>query len=161
MFFIVQGQKWWTRPALIVYWLAWITASIAGWQAVVVRAKRFRSRQAVGAAGSTPNGSHHHQQPHGSAPPTKASQRTLGWDLVQTGSALQAAAANRLSGNSSSNKTGEADGHAGSAGVAGSSSSTAAKIKKSAHLSLNARRKFFHALAVILYTPGIALDVSC
>lgn len=30
--------------------------------------------------------------------------------------------------------------------------------KKAAYLSLNARRKFFHALAVFLFTPGIAYD---
>lgn len=30
--------------------------------------------------------------------------------------------------------------------------------KKAAYLSLNARRKFFHALAVLLFTPGIAYD---
>jgi dolichol kinase len=27
-------------------------------------------------------------------------------------------------------------------------------------LSVNARRKFFHALAVVMFVPGIALDVS-
>lgn len=30
--------------------------------------------------------------------------------------------------------------------------------KRAAYLSLNARRKFFHALAVLLFTPGIAYD---
>uniref|UniRef100_V5GRV4 dolichol kinase n=2 Tax=Kalmanozyma brasiliensis (strain GHG001) TaxID=1365824 RepID=V5GRV4_KALBG len=33
-----------------------------------------------------------------------------------------------------------------------------AAVKKASHLSLNARRKFFHALAVMLFIPGIALD---
>lgn len=28
-------------------------------------------------------------------------------------------------------------------------------------LSVNARRKFFHALAVVMFVPGIAVDVSC
>lgn len=27
-------------------------------------------------------------------------------------------------------------------------------------LSLNARRKFFHALAIVMFVPGIAFDVS-
>lgn len=27
-------------------------------------------------------------------------------------------------------------------------------------LSVNARRKFFHALAVVMFVPGIAVDVS-
>ncbi|ETS60555.1 dolichol kinase [Moesziomyces aphidis] len=33
-----------------------------------------------------------------------------------------------------------------------------AAIKKASYLSLNARRKFFHALALLLFVPGIALD---
>ena len=34
------------------------------------------------------------------------------------------------------------------------------KAKRPTQLSLNARRKFFHVLAVILFTPAIAIDVS-
>lgn len=33
--------------------------------------------------------------------------------------------------------------------------------EKKVHASLNMRRKFFHALAVIMFIPGIAIDVSC
>jgi uncharacterized membrane protein YgdD (TMEM256/DUF423 family) len=48
-----------------------------------------------------------------------------------------------------------------SVGNAASSTETGTvALKKAAHLSLNARRKFFHALAVLLFVPGIALDVS-
>lgn len=35
-----------------------------------------------------------------------------------------------------------------------------AREEKSFHASLNMRRKFFHALAVALFAPGIAVDVS-
>lgn len=35
-----------------------------------------------------------------------------------------------------------------------------AREEKSFHASLNMRRKFFHALAVALFVPGIAVDVS-
>ncbi len=45
----------------------------------------------------------------------------------------------------------------GSASLLAKEHNTAA-IKKASHLSLNARRKFFHALAVFLFLPGIALD---
>lgn len=45
----------------------------------------------------------------------------------------------------------------GSASLLAKEHNTAA-IKKASHLSLNARRKFFHALAVLLFLPGIALD---
>ncbi|SPC66302.1 related to SEC59 - Dolichol kinase [Ustilago sp. UG-2017b] len=45
----------------------------------------------------------------------------------------------------------------GSASLLAKEHNTAA-IKKASYLSLNARRKFFHALAVLLFLPGIALD---
>lgn len=45
----------------------------------------------------------------------------------------------------------------GSASLLAKEHNTAA-IKKASHLSLNARRKFFHALAVLLFLPAIALD---
>ena len=35
-----------------------------------------------------------------------------------------------------------------------------AREEKRVHASLNMRRKFFHALAVIMFVPGIAVDVS-
>ena len=45
----------------------------------------------------------------------------------------------------------------GSASLLAKEHNTAA-IRKASYLSLNARRKFFHALAVLLFLPGIALD---
>lgn len=41
-----------------------------------------------------------------------------------------------------------------------SHSSSSSHLKKAAHLSLNAKRKFFHALAVLMFVPGILFDVS-
>lgn len=35
-----------------------------------------------------------------------------------------------------------------------------AREEKRVHASLNMRRKFFHALAVLMFVPGIAVDVS-
>lgn len=35
-----------------------------------------------------------------------------------------------------------------------------AREEKRVHASLNMRRKFFHALAVVMFVPGIAVDVS-
>ncbi len=36
----------------------------------------------------------------------------------------------------------------------------ASTMKKAAHLSLNARRKFFHGLAVLMFIPGVLFEVS-
>lgn len=66
---------------------------------------------------------------------------------------------------------GKKDEGVGSAGVTGkvgvgASSTTTGKVgaelareEKRVHASLNIRRKFFHALAVLMFVPGIAIDV--
>ncbi|PWN19007.1 hypothetical protein BCV69DRAFT_288207 [Microstroma glucosiphilum] len=112
--FIVLGKHWWTRPLLIAYWLACITGSIAGWQAVVSRAKKFRAASsAIGKPFTT--------QPQISVPPNSANSTPAVTHSAARDGAL-------------------------------------IKSKKTTHLSLNARRKFFHALAVIMYVPAIAID---
>lgn len=127
-YFVVQGQRWWTRPAIVLYWLVWISTSITGWQAVVSRAKKFRSR------GSAAPVSH---QATVSSKNTSASSNhsTLASNVAQGGRAY---VASPLAGETT----------------------FGSKLRRPAHhhLSLNARRKFFHALAVILYTPAIAFD---
>lgn len=133
--YMLQGKHWWSRPSLVVYWLTWITSSIAGWQAVVARAKRFRNRQPV-SAHSLNRQLHPPASSSGPAPP---SPRSSAWDILGPSNALQPPANTRLG-------TGEP--------------LSPLKMRKPTHLSLNARRKFFHALAVVLYTPGIAFDVS-
>lgn len=35
-----------------------------------------------------------------------------------------------------------------------------AREERRVHVSLNMRRKFFHALAVVMFVPGVAVDVS-
>ncbi|CAO1635282.1 unnamed protein product [Parajaminaea phylloscopi] len=132
-YFVVSGQRWWTRPALIAHWVLCITASIAGWQAVVSRAKRFRSRNT--APGTTS---------HKGNVPVKGSQASASVRGSHgTGWGLAPGRASMIAHNRGGNAMNEA---------------LHSKVKKASHLSLNARRKFFHALAVVLYTPAIALD---
>lgn len=135
--FVLSGTHWWSRPALVAYWLALVSISISGWQAIVMSsAKRLRVRP----AGANSNG----QQVQ------SAQARAKG---IQSGVAMNGAAEkSTLLRGSSPNVTGS-----------GGESTTApngtlAFPKKAAYLSLNARRKFFHALAVFLFTPGIAFD---
>ncbi|PWY97128.1 hypothetical protein BCV70DRAFT_81287 [Testicularia cyperi] len=135
--FLLKGQKPWSRLALVGYWLLLVSVSISCWQAVVANAKRFRglgnsySRNHSSKASNAVNVAPASDAPGGVeiAEPTK---RNSGVHLNL----------NTLGG---------------SASALAKEHNTAA-IKKAAHLSLNARRKFFHALAVALFVPGIALD---
>lgn len=150
MRFLVSGQTWWARPALIVYWLALVSASVLSWQAIVVSAKRFRVVRTPGAGGIASSkivvvqppliGSEAAARQEGSDPgaPSAGNKRASASMVVRQLSGLGSAA-----------------------GAAAAATETGGvTLKKAAHLSLNARRKFFHALAVLLFVPGIALDVS-
>lgn len=130
--FIVRGRAWWSRPVLISYWLLLIAASVVSWQAVVVSAKRIR------VARSNPKPATEDVVEAVPAAPASGNMRATAAGVVRTLGGL-----------------GSSVGNAASATETGT-----VALKKAAHLSLNARRKFFHALAVLLFVPGIALDVS-
>lgn len=153
-YFVVGSKHWWTRPVLIVYWIVWISASIIGWTAVVSRAKRFRSNKPTSSA----NGTHNEGQAQSSAP-SKSLSATL--QAAAAGVARnRKASPNANGGAGGSGDTGNATPVENGVDHHPTASALANKFKKPTHLSLNARRKFFHALAVVLYTPGIAIDVS-
>ncbi|KAN0063884.1 dolichol kinase [Thecaphora frezii] len=133
--FLVKGPKTWSRLLLVAYWGVLVSGSILGWQMVVARAKRYRSlgpgygRAQAGKSGpATATGASKEAQEV--QEPTEGMQRANG-------------AAAKL-------------GQAGAAALSKDGGTTT--IKKAVHLSLNARRKFFHALAVLLFVPGIAFD---
>lgn len=104
IWFLVEGQHPWTRPALIAYWGLLAMFSVAGWQRQLSRARRHRlytvpgtTRDSTSSATST-------------SAPTVATQ-------------MMDAADQRIP-----------------------------------TLSVNARRKSFHALAVAMFIPGISID---
>ena len=130
--FLLKGQRPWSRVLLVSYWTVLVGASVSAWQAVVARAKRFRALG--GSAYARPQGS------------------------TAKSTSVDASAGKKGKDGSEATKRTGAGSHAN--GTVSKDGSTVT-IKKAAHLSLNARRKFFHALAVLLFVPGIALDVSC
>lgn len=138
--FIIGGTAWWSRPLLITYWIALVSISIAGWQATVLGGRRFRLRAGhntssiAGSKGAVPG-----------AVPSSSSSTAL-------------TAASNEQESTSKSRTGAGSGER--QGTVTPSSSGHLFPKRAAYLSLNARRKFFHALAVLLFTPGIAYDVS-
>jgi dolichol kinase len=144
--FVVNGRHWWSRPALITFWVGLVSLSVAGWQATVSSGKRFRIRQA----------------------PVNSSQAIAA--SSSTSHSLHASMAGRLglSGSPSVNLSGNDSGEDANRRLKKTSKSTLATDncgssnqlfpKRAAYLSLNARRKSFHALAVLLFVPGIAFD---
>ena len=128
--FVVQGKRWWTRPLLVVYWVALVSSSVATWQTIVVRAKRHHQKKLSLWVMPAPNAA-------------------SGFRVKEVSEANSAPSASNPPANgvslNSSNK---------------SDASVPGPLRKATHLSLNARRKFFHALAVLMFIPGIMFEVS-
>ncbi|KAF9064184.1 hypothetical protein BDP27DRAFT_1333967 [Rhodocollybia butyracea] len=149
---LLEGRKQWSRPALLVYWAALGSLSVAGWNRQLARSRKFRTWNTAGENLIVPGSG-----------PTSASP--IGTDSI----ALQS------SGNSSDTQTGPSVAGPASAlgltfpnlpnlpnlsnlpnGVA--SDLLDAADKHVPTLRLNARRKFFHALTVVMFVPGVAFD---
>ncbi|ORY22576.1 hypothetical protein BCR39DRAFT_551328 [Naematelia encephala] len=120
MWFLVEGKRGWTRPALISYWGALAAISVAGWNRQLSRARRHRRYVVPGT-----------RPPGDSGAPTTNN-----------------------GGNSTPGQSGAVDGRL--SGVA--TQMMDAADQRLPTLSVNARRKFFHALAVVMFIPGIAVD---
>jgi dolichol kinase len=127
--FVVEGRRWWTRPALLAYWGLLAVISVAGWSRQLVRARRHRRYD----------------------PPVPPSRAERNAQMTGTSGAAQSQA-------------GQGDNAASHPGPGGNTSQFAqmmdAADQRLPTFSVNARRKFFHALAVVMFVPGIAVDVS-
>lgn len=134
--FVLEGKFWWSRPLLIGYWVLLVGISITGWQATVLSGKRLRLRPAVSIVNA--------QQGNGSAGRLKKSASSAAKDTSEASLKSKATLSHASNG-------GE---------VGGMPNGSLSFPRKAAYLSLNARRKFFHALAVVLFAPGIAYDAA-
>nr|XP_018263518.1 dolichol kinase [Kwoniella dejecticola CBS 10117]OBR85676.1 dolichol kinase [Kwoniella dejecticola CBS 10117] len=130
-----EGKYPWTRPALISYWGGLAAISVAGWNRQLSRARKHR-RYTVPGTGSTTNKNDANTLSSSSSSSNHTSHSTGGMGIGVS-----------ASGN------GERDTISGVA-----SSMMDAADQRMPTLSVNARRKFFHALAVVMFIPGIAVD---
>ncbi|EKM58067.1 uncharacterized protein PHACADRAFT_159124 [Phanerochaete carnosa HHB-10118-sp] len=117
VFWLLEGRRKWTRPALLAYWAALGSLSVAGWNRQLARNRRYRHRPMNNAAAEP-----------GAVVPTS-------FDNSRLHSGGQAAALS----DPTTDLLDAADKHVPT-------------------LTLNARRKFFHGLAVLMFVPGVAFD---
>ena len=135
IFRILEGKKKWSRPALLVYWVFLCIISVAGWNRQLARSRRYRPRNPATAESAT------------------------SWTLADTSSAADLITAPAVSLGISFPTTfpniPTLPNGANMSHVA-----TDLLDKHVPALGLNARRKFFHGLAVVMFVPGVAFDVS-
>ncbi|KAI5122532.1 hypothetical protein M0805_005259 [Coniferiporia weirii] len=163
IFWIVEGKEKWTRPLLLAYWGALACISVAGWGRQLSRSRKYRQKTlpvTTGLGAEAP--------PYSAS--TVSSQPPTGVVLNQNASHVDSSSTtNQLSSTISTAQN--------ALGIQlslptlpilpnGSNVSVSAVAtdlldaadKRMPTLSLNARRKFFHALAVVMFVPGIAVD---
>lgn len=140
--FVVSGPRWWSRPVLIAYWIVLVSITVIGWQATVLNGKRFRIRTG---ASNNANGISNSSTNHQTVNAGRIGATPLGAPGTSANEPLEVGFSKMKSIASS---------------ASGDLSAAANQLfpKRAAYLSLNARRKFFHALAVLMFAPGIAFD---
>ncbi|KAI0833279.1 hypothetical protein BC628DRAFT_1308080 [Trametes gibbosa] len=184
---MLEGRTQWTRPGLLVYWALLICMSVAGWTRQLARGRRFRQWNARGSTYGT-SSSEAHRVPHSPRYGASFGQPGYGSTGIQAlAQSHTAANVNATVGGASPNVS-PAELSDPSSPVAPLSegpgplglrlpnlpnlpelpnganlSNVATDLLDAADkhvptLSVNARRKFFHALAVVMFVPGIAVD---
>lgn len=142
VWWFLGGKTWWTRPALLVYWGVLCSISVAGWNRQLARSRRYRPMNPSVGVGS----------PEASTTSESVQEPS---DHVQAGRPLSPTSAN--GGTSLSLTFPNLPNGANMSHVATDLLDAADKHVPT--LSLHARRKFFHALAVVLFLPGVIVDV--
>ncbi|KZV74673.1 hypothetical protein PENSPDRAFT_572701 [Peniophora sp. CONT] len=149
---ILDGPRAWTRPALLAYWGALGSLSVAGWNRQLARSHRLRLRPVNTPGvppGSAGTGTNETPQSEPSSP-APASGNEAERPIVTTPLSMAnlptstAFAFPDISGLPSVS--------------AASSEWLDAADRRVPTLGLNGRRKFFHLLAVLMFVPGVAVD---
>ena len=152
IFYILEGRRKWSRPVLLAYWALLGCISVAGWNRQLARSRRYRTRTTTGenvispaVALDIPSAQAVVDSAGMLTPPSPQSASTVGSStLGLTFSNLPTLPNLPNAADMSNVATDLLD----------------AADKRVPTLGLNARRKFFHALAVVMFIPGVALDVG-
>jgi dolichol kinase len=151
IFWLLEGERRWSRPALLGYWALLGSISVAGWGRQLSRSRKYRLRgqqsaseqslyvqayevnhPVVAAPSSEHTGSGSQYGGSGMSFPTLPNLTMPSFPNLPNGQNMSDVATDLLD----------------------------AADKRVPTLSLNARRKFFHVLAVVMFVPGIVFDVS-
>jgi hypothetical protein len=136
---ILEGKRKWSRPLLLAYWALLGSISVAGWNRQLARSRRYRPRNTATGTGENVI------VPVPEEPASFESSGSLvgGLNFPNLIDNLPHLPNIPNGANVSLRATDILD----------------AADKHVPTLSLNARRKFFHALAVAMFLPGVAFDV--
>ncbi|KAF8501390.1 hypothetical protein F5888DRAFT_1671831 [Russula emetica] len=148
IFWLLEGPFPWTRPALLGYWAVLGSISVWGWNRQLARSRRFRRRL-----------------PTGSEPVMESNAVVLPGAEREPTSPISLASAS-LTSSAVSSASSAVSAMFPTVGIPhlptdlglGASEWLDAADRRVPTLGLNGRRKFFHALAVVMFVPGVAAD---
>lgn len=153
-FYIFEGRRRWSRAALLAYWGALGSISVAGWTRQLARSRRYRPRTQPSAGTATAGAEAPTPDTGAVASPTDVNAQAL---LTNNGMSSPTLGLTFPTLPTLPNLPNLPN-------TTGMSQAATeffdAADKRVPTLGLNARRKFFHGLAVAMFVPGIALDVS-
>lgn len=136
IFWILEGKSKWSRPLLLAYWGLLGSLSVAGWNRQLARSRRFRPR-------------------------STATENIIVPVPVEPSSFMSESNGSLVGGLHFPNLIDNLPNLPNGANVTMRATDLLdAADKHVPTLGLNARRKFFHALAVAMFLPGVALDVQ-
>lgn len=142
IFWILEGSQPWTRPLLLGYWGLLGSLSVAGWNRQLARSRRFRPRNAASGLSENVIVPVPEEPPNSAYEPNGSLVGNINFPNIRDN------LPNLPNLPNSANVSLRAQ------------EVLNAADKHVPTLSLNARRKFFHALAVAMFLPGVAIDVS-
>ncbi|WWC89718.1 uncharacterized protein L201_004643 [Kwoniella dendrophila CBS 6074] len=144
VYWFFEGKHFWTRPILISYWGILAAISVAGWNRQLNRARKHRRYTVPGTNTNRlePNTNYNNNNSNGINQSSNNNYQNgvngLNSSDLPSGNNMTIGSGDTLSGVASSMMD--------------------AADQRMPTLSVNARRKFFHALAVVMFIPGIAVD---
>lgn len=154
---ILQGKKKWTRPLLLAYWGVLVCVSVAAWARRLIRSRKYRHTVAL-----QPASGRNTENSNNSVQPTATLNGSSSLPGASSGHLDSSAAINGNMGPTYGGPHNLVPILPSGTNVSVSGVATDlldAADKRVPSMGLNARRKFFHALAVIMFVPGIAIDV--
>lgn len=169
IYWILEGKNKWTRPALLGYWALLGIISVVGWGRQLARSRKYRPRsglpsisESVSPSSSTVAGNLVIPEPIPeslSPPPPELSPASIG----SLGMSFPTSFPNMPTLSNLPNLPNlpilpNLSNGANMTNVATDLLDAADKHVPT--LSLNARRKYFHGLVVVMFIPGVAIDVS-
>ena len=152
IFYILEGRRKWSRPVLLAYWASLGCISVAGWNRQLARSRRYRTR-------ATTNGENLTVPTQSDIPSAQSAVESGGVPTLPLPQASPTIGGTTLGLTFSNLPTLPNLPNAANVSNVATDLLDAAD-KHVPTLGLNARRKFFHALAVVMFIPGVALDVS-